>query len=245
MYAEQIPCLPSWKKGKFHALFIHGNPVDQSNEVSSQPRQTWLNEPQGILLQALCCLVGGGILWTGLIVLDVWYHLQDRGVEVCNTEVTSRDGSYQTRSDLPAIYGLTVAQHTFLLLLIFAAAVDLVREARKVTRPELYQDDAKTSQRWPCFTAMFIITLCVSCWLAMFIGGLVLNISNKRACFNHASFVWYFVWSLPGLAVWIVVATGLAALIGFVAVALIFVGVTEAIQYSYVAFTEAQSYRTV
>lgn len=242
---ELIPCQPPWTKGKFHALFVHGDSVDQNNEGSSQPRQTWLNEPQRILLQALCCLLGGGILWTVLIVLDVWYHSQDRGVEVCNTEFTSRNGSYETPSDLPAIYGLTVAQHTFLLLLVIAAAMDLVREARKITRPELYQDDAQRFHRWPCFTATLTITVVVSSCLALFTGGLMLDISNKRACFHHASLVWYFVWSLPGLALWIVVVTGLAALIGFTVVGLIFAGVTTAVQYSYTAFTEAQSYSPV
>lgn len=64
---------------------------------------------------------------------------------------------------------------------------------------------------------------------------------QRKSMLHHASFVWYFVLSLRGLASWIVVVTGLAALISFTSVALIFAGVTQAIQYSYVAFTEARS----
>ena len=193
----------------------------------------WRNEPQRKLLLGAFLWTGGGcLLWALLIVVDIALHAQDRSIQDCTID----DDEHATSSLLPAMFGCTIAHQTLLLILVIAGSIDLVTAARRLVKP----DNTSGFEMEGLFGALVVYALAELIVSMLEIIFFLLS-SDKRSCFTHGSFTWYFIWALPGLVV--VALVCLAIVLGVIA--LTCGALWTLVEHCRAAYLEAKAYNSI
>ncbi len=206
-------------------LSVTGSNDKKGNQIPGGGR----NEPQRKLFGAFLWTGGGFLLWALLIVLDIALHAQDRSIQDCRMG----DDEDTSSSLLPAMFGCTIAHQTLLLILVVAGSIDLVTAARRLVKP----DDNAVCDMEGLSGALAVYALAELVVSKLAIIFFFLS-PDKRACFGHSSFIWYFIWALPGLTV--VALFCLAIVLGVIA--LICGALWTLVEHCHAAYVEARSY---